>query len=65
MLVACPLSKNLQKRSLEEHVKPSLPCMEAVSPVVIEKMTEQSSVLLKSLFNIRKESTKFKIAHQR
>jgi len=54
MLVACPLSKNLQKRSLEEHVKPSLPCMEAVSPVVIEKMTEHSSVLLKSLLNIRK-----------
>jgi hypothetical protein len=39
--------------------------MEAVSPIVIEKMTEQSSVLLKSLFNIRKESTEFKIAHQR
>jgi hypothetical protein len=33
MLVASPLSKNLQKRIPEEHVKPWTPYMEDVLPV--------------------------------
>jgi hypothetical protein len=38
MLVASPLSKNLQKRSLGEHVKSMIPCMEDVLPAVVKKV---------------------------